>query len=64
VVDRLTLGQGTLYAVLGILEGKKMVRELELRLLEMCEQLLPKTTQKGNQELTKLLKDIRKSLER
>jgi hypothetical protein len=50
--------------VLGILEGKKMVRELELRLLEMCEQLLPKTTQKGNQELTKLLKDIRKSLER
>lgn len=40
-----------------------MRKELELRLLEMCEQLLPKTTQKGNKDLVNLLKDIRKSLE-
>lgn len=41
-----------------------MVRALELRLLTMCEQLLPQTTQKGNKELQKLLSDIRKELER
>jgi len=41
-----------------------MVKELELRLLEMCESLLPKTTQKNNKQLIDLLKDIRKSLEK
>ena len=49
--------------MLGILEAEKMVRELELRLLEMCEGLLPKTSQKNNKQLIDLLKDIRKNLE-
>ena len=49
--------------MLGILEAEKMVRQLELRLLEMCESLLPKTSEKNNKQLLDLLKDIRKNLE-
>ena len=40
-----------------------MMKELELKLLEMCEDLLPKTSQKNNKQLNDLLKEIRKSLE-
>jgi len=39
------------------------MRELELRVLEMCEALLPKTTERGNTALKKLLVDLRKQLE-
>jgi hypothetical protein len=39
------------------------MRELELRVLEMCEALLPKTTERGNTTLKKLLSDLRKQLE-
>lgn len=39
------------------------MKKLELRLLEMCENLLPKTTEKGNKTLQTLLADIRKQLE-
>lgn len=40
-----------------------MKKALELRLLEMCEKLLPKTTERSNSTLTQLLVDIRKDLE-
>jgi hypothetical protein len=36
---------------------------LELKLLAMCEALLPKTTERSNQTLINLLKDMRKTLE-
>lgn len=36
---------------------------LEMRLLEMCEKLLPKTTEHSNSTLKGLLADIRKNLE-
>lgn len=37
--------------------------KLQLMLLGMCEKLLPKTSEHGNQALITLLKDIRKQLE-
>lgn len=37
---------------------------VELRLLEMCEALLPKTTERNNETLKALLKDMRKQLEK
>jgi hypothetical protein len=37
---------------------------IELRLLEMCESLLPKTTERSNETLKSLLKDMRKQLEK
>jgi hypothetical protein len=39
------------------------MKELELRVLEMCEALLPKTTERSNTALKQLLADIRKQLE-
>ncbi len=39
------------------------MKELELQLLGMCEKLLPKTTERSNTALLKLLSDIRKQLE-
>lgn len=39
------------------------MKELELRVLEMCEALLPKTTERSNAALKQLLADIRKKLE-
>lgn len=40
-----------------------MKAALELKLLDMCEKLLPKTKESDNEPLKKLLKDIRKDLE-
>jgi hypothetical protein len=40
-----------------------MTETLERRLLEMCESLLPKTTERNNQALKDLLKDMRKQME-
>jgi hypothetical protein len=37
--------------------------KLSLMVLEMCEKLLPKTTERSNQALINLLKEMRKSLE-
>jgi len=42
---------------------ENMKATLELKLLDMCEKLLPKTTERSNPELKKLLSEIRKSLE-
>lgn len=39
-----------------------MKKELELRVLEMCEKLLPKTTERDNKALKDLLAGIRKEL--
>lgn len=39
------------------------MKALELKLLDMCEKLLPKTTERGNKGLVELLADIRKQLE-
>jgi hypothetical protein len=36
---------------------------LELRVLKMCEELLPKTSERSNETLKALLKDMRKKLE-
>jgi hypothetical protein len=41
-----------------------MVKALELKILEMCEKLLPKTTERSNPALQTLLSDIRKELEK
>ena len=40
-----------------------MKKELELRVLEMCEKVLPKTSMSESATLKKLLADIRKDLE-
>lgn len=40
-----------------------MKKELELKLLQMCESLLPKTTERSNNTLKSLLAEIRKDLE-
>jgi hypothetical protein len=40
-----------------------MVKSLEMRVLEMCEKLLPKTSERSNSALLDLMKDIRKQLE-
>lgn len=40
-----------------------MKKELELKLLQMCEYLLPKTTERSNTTLKSLLAEIRKDLE-
>lgn len=40
-----------------------MKKELELKVLEMCEEILPKTTMKNNSKLKKLLEEIRNELE-
>ena len=40
------------------------VAKLELKLLEMCESLLPKTTERSNKALIDLLADIRRGLEK
>ncbi len=40
-----------------------MVRELELKVLEMCEEILPKTQYAHNKKLQNLLQQIRKHLE-
>jgi len=39
------------------------MKKFEMRLLEMCEALLPKTTERSNPVLKQLLTDIRKDLE-
>lgn len=39
-----------------------MKKELELKLLEMCMEILPKTTMRDNKKLKSLLEDIRKDL--
>ena len=40
------------------------MKALELKLLEMCESLLPKTSEKNNLTLINLLKEIRETLEK
>jgi len=40
-----------------------MVKELELKVLKMCEKLLPKTIMANNKELKDLFKEIRNNLE-
>ena len=40
-----------------------MVKDLELKLLSMYKSLLPKTSEKNDQNLINLLKEIRDSLE-
>ena len=40
-----------------------MTRELELRLLKMCEEILPNTRMANNKKLKELLADIRIQLE-
>jgi hypothetical protein len=37
---------------------------LELQLLNLCEELLPKTTERSNETLKSLLKDMRRQLEK
>lgn len=39
-----------------------MKKELELRLLQMCMEILPKTTMRDNKKLKDLLEDIQKDL--
>ena len=39
-----------------------MKKQLELRLLEMCLEILPKTTMRDNKKLKSLLEDIQKDL--
>jgi len=39
-----------------------MIKALELKLLDMCEKLLPKTTERSNKTLIDLLADMRKEL--
>lgn len=39
-----------------------MIKALELKLLDMCEKLLPKTTERSNKALIDLLADMRKEL--
>lgn len=46
-----------------VVSDRPTVAKLELKLLEMCESLLPKTTERSNQALITLLKDMRKTLE-
>ena len=40
------------------------MKELELKLLTMCEQLLPKTNMRSDKSLVDLLAKIRKELEK
>jgi hypothetical protein len=40
-----------------------MNKVLEIKVLSICEKLLPKTSEYDNKEIIKLLADIRKSLE-
>jgi len=40
-----------------------MVRELELKLLKLCEKILPNTRMANNRELKNLLEEIRNHLE-
>jgi hypothetical protein len=40
------------------------MKQLELKLLDMCEKLLPKTTERSNKALVDLLASIRKELEK
>jgi len=40
------------------------MKELELKLLTMCEQLLPKTSMRSDKSLVDLLAKIRKELEK
>jgi hypothetical protein len=39
------------------------MKELNLRILKMCEKILPNTRMANNTELKKLLEDIRNQLE-
>lgn len=39
-----------------------MIKALELKLLDMCEKLLPKTTERSNKALIDLLAEMRKEL--
>jgi hypothetical protein len=39
------------------------MKSLDLKVLEMCERLLPKTTERSNAALIALLKEIRAGLE-
>lgn len=39
-----------------------MLKKLELSMLEMCEKLLPKTSERSNPDIKKLLAEIRKEL--
>lgn len=41
-----------------------MIKSLELKVLEMCEKLLPKTSERGNKALIDLLAEVRKGLEK
>lgn len=44
--------------------GDDMIKTLELKVLEMCEKLLPKTSERSNKALTDLFAEIRKELEK
>jgi hypothetical protein len=41
-----------------------MIKALELKLLDMCDKLLPKTSESSNKALIQLLADIRKELKK
>ena len=41
-----------------------MIKSLELKVLEMCEKLLPKTSERSNKALIDLLAEVRKGLEK
>ena len=41
-----------------------MTKELNLMVLEMIEELLPKTTVRNNQKLQSVIKKVRKELEK
>ena len=45
------------------LRRRQMVRELELKLLKLCEKILPNTRMANNRELKNLLEEIRNHLE-
>ena len=40
-----------------------MIRQLELKLLKMCEEILPNTRMANNKKLKELLEEIRTQLE-
>ena len=41
-----------------------MIKALELKVLEMCEKLLPKTSERSNKAMIDLFAEIRKELEK
>jgi hypothetical protein len=44
------------------LQDDSMIKALELKVLDMCEKLLPKTSERSNKALTDLFEEIRKEL--